>query len=397
MAAAQPRVGVAFNGDPRSPAAFSGIPYGVLAGLRANGAVPVPLDASISKTAERALCAVLSVRHLRAAARRAGQTGAWRLARRAAQVSPPVARASSAALSRRLKDAGRLDGLVQIGSAYEVETDAPVVTFDDMIVPQALEYPYEHWAVLGERDAASRRALQEEGFRRARAVCATSSWAAVATREHYGIPPERLFVVGMGNTHAPRTPQRDWSVPRFLFVGLDWRRKNGPAVLDAFARVRREHPGARLDVVGGHPPLSADGVSGHGVLARERPADRQRLVGLYDAATCFVLPSRWEPSAISYTEALSAGVPSIGSTVGGSGDLIGDAGVVVDPFDQSAIESAMLRLAEPAEAGRLGRAATERSALFTWEAVTRRLLRALGLGFEDAEFLPLDGSPAGNA
>jgi len=385
-------VGVAFNGDPRSPATFSGIPYGVMTGLLSNGAEPVPLDASIPKTAERALCAALSARHLRAAARRRGRSGAWGLARAAAQVSPPVARASTAALSARLKRAGQLDGLIQIGSAYRVSAEAPVVTFDDLIVPQALGYPYEHWAVLGARDVASRFALQDEGFRRARAVCTTSSWVARATAEHYGVPSERLRVVGIGNTHAPRAPERDWSVPRFLFVGLDWQRKNGPAVLEAFARVRREHPDSRLDVVGGHPPLDAAGVSGHGVLARGRPADRERLVALYDAATCFVLPSRWEPSAISYTEALSAGIASIGSTVGGSADLIGDGGVVVDPFDQGAVEAAMLRLADPEEAARLGRAATARSSLFTWGAVTRRLLRALGLGWEDTEFLPLIGA-----
>ena len=39
---------------------------------------------------------------------------------------------------------------------------------------------------------------------------------------------------------------RDWSTPRYLFVGLDWERKNGQLVLDAFAQVRVQHPDAEL-------------------------------------------------------------------------------------------------------------------------------------------------------
>src|SRR6185312_15023609 len=72
--------------------------------------------------------------------------------------------------------------------------------------------------------------------------------------------PERIAVVGMG--HRPRTAaagHRSWDTPRYLFVGVDWQRKNGAAVMEAFARVRQEFPAATLDVVGGHPTLHAPG------------------------------------------------------------------------------------------------------------------------------------------
>ena len=38
--------------------------------------------------------------------------------------------------------------------------------------------------------------------------------------------------------------------------------------------------------------------------------DRGRMVALYSRATCFVMPSRYEPFGISYADAGSAGVPS---------------------------------------------------------------------------------------
>jgi glycosyltransferase involved in cell wall biosynthesis len=89
------------------------------------------------------------------------------------------------------------------------------------------------------------------------------------------------------------------------------------------------------------------------------------------------MPSFSEASAIAYVEAAAAGLPSIGTTSGGSDYLIGDGGVVVDPYDDDALLAAMLRLADPETAQRTGAAAKLRSELFTWPEVARRLLRAL--------------------
>jgi glycosyltransferase involved in cell wall biosynthesis len=145
--------------------------------------------------------------------------------------------------------------------------------------------------------------------------------------------------------------------------------------------------------VGEHPAQSGPGVRDHGHLALGDPAARAELEGLYAAATCLVVPSRHEPTGIVFAEAASAGVAMIGSTRGGSADVIGPAGVVVDPGDDEALAAAMLDLADPARAEALGAAARERAALFTWEAVARRFLTALGLdaalGLAPAPPLPL--------
>ena len=150
----------------------------------------------------------------------------------------------------------------------------------------------------------------------------------------YGIAREKVHVVGIGRNHdVPVPEQRDWETPRFLFVGFDWTRKNGPMMVDAFAEVRREHPAAELHVVGGHPPLDAPGVTGHGLMSLGNPHDTEILGQLYRRATCFVLVSLHEPSATAYAEAAGAGLPSIGTTNGGSATIIGPGGVLVDPTD----------------------------------------------------------------
>src|SRR5207248_10738046 len=118
--------------------------------------------------------------------------------------------------------------------------------------------------------------------------------------------------------------KRDFSAPRFLFVGKDFERKNGPLVVDAFGEVRARWPDATLDVVGRHPRLDHEGVSGHGFLSLDRADHAERLRGLFERATCFVMPSLAEPAGYVFAEALSAGIGSIGTRNGGSATIIGD-------------------------------------------------------------------------
>ena len=67
------------------------------------------------------------------------------------------------------------------------------------------------------------------------------------------------------------------------------------------------------------------------------------------------------------------GIPSIGTTVGGASDMIGDGGIVVDPSDPGGVSEAMLRLADPAVAKEAGRRASQHAARMTWEAVGARV------------------------
>ncbi len=214
-------------------------------------------------------------------------------------------------------------------------------------------------------------------------------WAAESVISDYGVAPDKVHVVGIGRNHTATAGGRKWSEPRFLFIGMDWSHKNGPSVLEAFARLRDDIPHARLDVVGDHPSLDQYGVTGHGVLRRDLPKHRERVERLLACATCFVMPSRTEAAGIAYVEAAAAGLPSIGTSSGGSSYLIGDGGVTVDPSDRDDLLAAMRRLADPETAALMGAAAKRRSQLFTWTAVAHRVLRAL----EGSPAEPIDAQP----
>lgn len=311
----------------------------------------------------------------------------------AAQLGRPTVAARWLQLRRELASAGTLDAVVQRGCEMRLPGRNRVITFEDSTVIQArASYPWPHLQALSERDFRRYVDRQRHAYESAAACCCATHWVADSIVGDYGIPRGRVFTVGLGQNHeAPEPPPRDWSRPRYLFVGIDWERKNGPAVLAAFALAREQHGDAQLDVVGGHPPIEQPGVVTHGLLSLVRPADRERLARLYATATAFVMPSLHEPGGTVHCEAGGAGIPSIGSTDGGTATTIGPGGMVVDPRDPNALLAAMLELADPDTARRLGALAREHSLLFTWRKVAERLVRASGIPELDtsglAEFL----------
>lgn len=288
---------------------------------------------------------------------------------------------------------GNMDGAIQLTSDCSVgRAAAPLVTYDDMTTLQAIDLGYPQWR-LARRDVTWRVSRQRTTYERAIACCTRSAWAAESIRADYGIDPAKIKVVGVGANREFNGPiSRSWEVPTFLIVAADWERKNGRAVTEAFAEVRKRHPTARLHVVGRHPALEAPGVVSHGFLRLGDDAEKARLDRLFAAATCFVMPSLHEPLGVSYAEAGAAGIPSIGTTSGGAREVIGPGGTVVDPHDGRALVDAMLRFCEPAQASAAGELAREHSRLYTWPRVAKRILNALGLlsPSEDpeAEFLP---------
>jgi glycosyltransferase involved in cell wall biosynthesis len=268
------------------------------------------------------------------------------------------------------------DACVQMGSDFGEPVGVRRVTFEDMTVAQALRLPSPEARL---RSAPSWIARQRRNYANTFACCVASHWAAGSVVDDYGIDPDRVHVVGFGRNFDPVPRPKDRTVPRFLFAGLDWERKNGPMLMRAFARLRTEIPDARLDLVGETPPIDAAGVTVHGRLDRRDLAGRAQMERLFEEATCFVMPSQYEPFGMVYVEAAAAGVPSIGTTLGGAGEAIGPGGVLVDPTDERALLDAMRRFANPEHAAAAGRAARERSTLFTWRQVAERVVRALEL------------------
>jgi glycosyltransferase involved in cell wall biosynthesis len=363
------RVAVVAVGDPESTQTWSGTTAGVLSALRGLDVETHAIDLTLPAGIEQATLAA------------AAGTSRNRFD---AQSTALTTRVRSGLAHVRMRGL-ELDGAVQIGTTFSLPSRLPFVTLEDMTLRQAISvHPVFSRMSTGAIAGWERR--RAGIYDSARACAVASHWAGDSLIDDYGVARARTAVVGLGANHRidVQAGERDWSIPRFLFVGIDWQRKGGPLTVRAFSRLRRMYPDATLDLVGGHPRLDEPGLRAHGPLSPELAGEREVMAGLFARATCLVMPSQVEPFGIVHIEAAAAGIPSIGSSVGGPRDLIGaDGGLVVDPDDEEGLLAAMLSLSDPASARRMGAAARERARLYTWAKVAERLLRTLGLRIPD--------------
>lgn len=98
---------------------------------------------------------------------------------------------------------------------------------------------------------------------------------------------------------------------------------------------------------------------------------RDDVAALYGAADVFLLTSRWEARALVVQEAMAAGLPIVATAVGGLPELIGDAGVLIEPGPDAArdvAETLRALLSDAVRRRELGSRARERAAEFPDEA-----------------------------
>jgi glycosyltransferase involved in cell wall biosynthesis len=98
------------------------------------------------------------------------------------------------------------------------------------------------------------------------------------------------------------------------------------------------------------------------------------LAVLYRLAGVFVFPSLYEGFGLPPLEAMASGTPVITSNVSSLPEVVGDAAMLIDPYDPVAISSAMRRvLSEPALRDDLRRRGLARVKEFSWERSVKRI------------------------
>ncbi len=224
----------------------------------------------------------------------------------------------------------------------------------------------------------------ERSLDRARLIVADSEATAADLRFHFPATSGRLRVVypGVDPLFTPAAPddvkliRNELGCPDgyLLFVGTLEPRKNVPLLLDAWQALRREDPATPPLVLaggagwhGGNLPRRLAALAPHGLHHLGRVSD-QRLVRLLQGATVFVYPSLYEGFGLPPLEAMACGVPVVTSNAASLPEVVGNAGLTVDPRNPENLVIALQRLlADPDLAAELGRRGRERAAAFTWE------------------------------
>jgi glycosyltransferase involved in cell wall biosynthesis len=276
----------------------------------------------------------------------------------------------------------------------------------DVVVPQArrlklvvlVHLPLGDEVGQAPAAAAELAALERRTLQAARAVVATSPWAARRLVAHHGLGADRVHVAPPGVDRAPLAHGTD-GVTRLLCVGAVTVTKGQDLLVEALATAA-DLPWS-CDLVG---PLRRDpaqvaavrrGIERHGLGGRLRltgPRTGTQLAAAYAAADLLVLPSRTESYGMVVTEALARGIPVLAAAVGGVPETLGRdpdgrvPGIVAPPADVPALAAALRRwFAEPPLREELRYAAREqRGRLDGWEATFRCLTGVLD---------PLRGAP----
>ena len=236
-------------------------------------------------------------------------------------------------------------------------------------------------------------ALARAYARGAAAIVTDSEHSRRAIVERLGLRAERIAVipVGLGGEFTPATPSpaqraRYGLGPRYvLYVGNFLPHKNLPRRLRAWAALpptmRDTH---RLILAGGgregRPGLEALartlGVSG-GVGFPGLVADDD-LPAVYGGAVALVLPSLEEGFGLPALEAMACGTPVIASRRGALPEVVGDAGVLVEPEQGDALTGALARLlGDEDERAALSRRGLARAVTFTAERTAGRVIDLL--------------------
>ncbi len=178
----------------------------------------------------------------------------------------------------------------------------------------------------------------------------------------HGVPDDRLRVVYPGpepvvpppaaptrrNVRGARRALGLGDRPFFLFVGKRSRRRNVPAILDAFAAHRREHPGHLLVFAGPDDRRPLPGPVAGSIRAGH--VAEPILRGLLADAIALLYPSDYEGFGLPVVEALASGCPVVTLRNSALTEAGGDAPWYLDAADPRALAVAMHALAtDPAE------------------------------------------------
>lgn len=102
---------------------------------------------------------------------------------------------------------------------------------------------------------------------------------------------------------------------------------------------------------------------------------------LYRGATVFIWPSFYEGFGLPVLEAMACGVPVITSATSSLPEIVGTAGLLIDPFNVNDVVSALHQITEPQHGAdlrkRLSTQAGMRAQNFTWQHTAQATLAAL--------------------
>ncbi len=247
-------------------------------------------------------------------------------------------------------------------SAAEFDRIPAVVSID--ATPRQVDEMdgYDHQPGQAEVERLKRR-LVMRCFAKSAHVLSASDWAKASLVDAVVVDDKKITTIPFGVDSKlfrceDREARAESQPVRLLFVGGNFERKGGPALLSVFAELSERHA-VELDIVTDRPIDAGPAVRVHTGL---QPRSKE-LVERFHQADIFCLPTTGDCLPLVLAEAAASGLPTVATRVGAIGELVEDerSGLLVDAGNRAQLLDAIERLViDPALRRRLGERAVQR-------------------------------------
>lgn len=230
-----------------------------------------------------------------------------------------------------------------------------------------------------------------------KAVIAISNSTKEDIVRHYPSASKKTFVTPLAydqnkfntriNPNDVRRVLRKYSIVNdyVLYLGTLKPSKNLTGLLTAWAKVKIDFPDTKLVIAGKkgwlYEPIFAKvkelGLTKDVIFTDYIPEEDKP--GLIKGTKLFVLPSYWEGFGLDVLNAMASGVPVVVSNVGSLPEVVGEAGILIDPYNINSLEEGIRKVLSMPQAqyNTLVEAGLKQAGRFSWEKTARRTLQIL--------------------
>ena len=223
-------------------------------------------------------------------------------------------------------------------------------------------------------------------IKRASHIIAVSQNTREDLIKYLKIPIDRITVIYPGVDHSIFRPY-DTKVldePYILYVGSERPRKNLDRLFEAFAKLKGEFPELKLVKVGPSGrhkrfrrntlrKLDSSGISRDVIFVDY--ASELELAYYYSSAALLAYPSLYEGFGLPPLEAMACGCPVVTTNTSSLPEVVGEAGIMVNPYDTDSLAQAMRQVLTRSELrDDMVRKGLEQAKRFSWEKTARQTM-----------------------